>query len=289
MQILETSVILGVSLGLVYALTGVGLVVIYRSSGYVSFAQGDIATVALYVGLVLYRSGAPYLVTALVVIVAGAVLGVIGGVLVIPFERFGKISAALATIAAGLIIEGVENVVINPIPISFPSLSNHTAFTLGSVSLSVADMTSDALCVLVFLGLGLWFKVSRVGIAMRAANEDSTAAMHMGVSVVTLKRLSWVISGALAGLCGLFVVPMYSLSPTSVDLILVYGFATVVLGGFESVLGALLAGVVIGVATNLVAAYINPSLVTSALYVILLVVLLIRPHGMFGRRPVSRV
>jgi branched-chain amino acid transport system permease protein len=124
---------------------------------------------------------------------------------------------------------------------------------------------------------------------MRAVHDNPAAAEVLGVRSVTLKRLSWVVSGGLAGICGLFIAPTYSLTPTSINALLVFGFAAIVVGGFDSIAGAVVAGVLLGIATNLTAAYINPDLVTTSLFVVLVVVLLVRPQGLFGRRPMVRV
>jgi branched-chain amino acid transport system permease protein len=285
-----TCVVLGTTTGLIYALAGVGLVTIYRTSGYVSFAQGDIAAVSLYVGWAAYHSGLPYPVMALLVVAVAALLGgVIGGVIVIPLEKHGLLTAAMATVGVGLTIQGLENVLVNPEPRAFPSVGSGGAFTLGPVDLTVADVTSGAVCLVLFGLLGVFFRFSKTGVAMRAANDNVDAARHIGLSGLRLKGLSWVLGGALAGVCGLFVAPAYSLSPSSVNALLVFGFATVVLGGFDSVLGALIAGLVIGISTNLMAAYLDHGVVAFGLYVLLLTMLLIRPNGLLGRRPLERV
>lgn len=290
MELFETSVILGVTIGLVYALSGAGLVVIFRTSGYASFTQGDIAAVSLYVGLFAYNSGLPYPVMALLVVVVGALLGgLIGGFIVVPLERFGALTAALATIGVGLSIQGAENILLNPDPVAFPSAGDQAALTLGPVTLSVANVVQAVVCIALFAGLGLIFRFSRIGVAMRAANDNPAAAGHIGLAGKRLKVTSWMMAGGLAGITGLFVAPIYSLSPSSVNAILLFGFATVVLGGFESITGALIAGVIIGVVTNLVAAYLDPQLVSFGVYALVLGVLLFRPFGLLGRRPLVRV
>jgi branched-chain amino acid transport system permease protein len=289
-DILLTGVILGIAIGLVYALVGAALVVIHRTSGYVSFAQGDIASASLYIGLFCYSAGFPYWLTAIVVIVVGALLGgVIGGLIVVPIERFGRLPAALATVGVGLAIQGIEALLLNTEARGFPSIGTGPALTLGPVTLSVADVVGAGVSALLFLGIGIFFARSRTGIAMRAVNDNEAAAAHMGLSAKRLKYLSWIIAGGLAGVTGLFVAPVYGLSPTTVNSLLVFGFATVVLGGFESILGALIAGIVIGVSGNLVAAYAQPALVTFAMYVLVLVILLFRPAGLLGRRRLERV
>lgn len=290
MDIFLTAVILGVTLGLVYALVGAALVVIYRTSGYVSFAQGDIASAALYIGLFCYAAGLPYWLTTLLVVVLGGVLGgVIGRFIVVPIEKFGRLPAALATVGIGLTIQGVEAVTLNTEARGFPSAGNGPALTLGPVTLTTADVLSAVVSGVLFLGIGLFFSRSRTGMAMRAVNDNEVAATHVGLSGKRLKYLGWIIAGGLAGVTGLFVAPIYGLSPTTVNAFLVFGFATVVLGGFESILGALIAGISIGIATNLVAAYAEPSLVTFAMYALVLVILLFRPAGLLGRRRLERV
>lgn len=290
MQILETSIILGVTLGMVYALVGAGLVTIYRTSGYVSFCQGDIATVSLYVGLAGYKAGLPYWATAILVVAVGAVFaGLVGALIVVPIERFGMLSAALATVGVGLTIQGFEALLLQTDARGFPSPGDQGVLTLGPVTLTRTEVTSFIVCLVIFIALGLFFGKSRMGVAMRAVVDDRTAARHIGLSPRKLKYTSWVISGAIAGVTGLFVVPIYGLTPTAVNALLVFGFATVVFGGFDSVLGALIAGIVIGVFSNLVSAYLQPGVVDFALYILLFAVLLVRPFGLLGRRPLVRV
>ncbi|MFR9804056.1 branched-chain amino acid ABC transporter permease [Pseudonocardia sp. RS010] len=290
MELLQTTIVVGVTIGLVYALSGAGLVVIYRTSGYVSFAQGDIAAVALFFGLWLYRSGLPYPVVAVAVVVMGGLVGgLIGGLVVVPMERFGLISAALATVAVSILIQGVENVTVGAEQRPFPSAGDDVALHLGAVGVSRSVLVSAIVCVVVFALLGLAFSRTRTGVAMRAVNDNRTAAEIMGIPAARLRRLSWVLAGALAGIAGLFVAAAYGLSPTSVTVLLVYSFAAIVVGGFESIVGALVAGIVIGVGSTLAAAYLSQNLVNTVVLVVLVAVLLVRPHGLFGRRPLLRV
>ena len=290
MELFQTTLILGVTLGLVYALVGAGLVVIYRTSGYVSFAQGDIASVGLYVGLFAYTAGLPYWWTALIVIIVCCLLaGAIGRFIVVPLERFGKLSAALATIGIGLAIQGIEALVVTTDARGFPSVGDAIVLRIGPVGLSQANVAAMVIAVALFIALGIFFKSSKTGMAMRAVSDNPTAATHVGISGNRLKYLSWLIAGVLAGVTGLFVAPVYSLFPGSVNVLLVFGFATVVFGGFESITGSIIAGIVFGVVGNLVAAYLHPGLVTFAVYVIVLLVLLVRPSGLLGRKPLVRV
>jgi branched-chain amino acid transport system permease protein len=291
MDVLLSAVIVGVISGTVYAAAGAGLVVIYRTSGYVSFAQGDIAAVALFVGLWAHDSGWSYGAVALVVIVAGALVGgLVGAVFVVPMERFGHLTAALATVAVALMLQGGMDATVGSDIKAFPELGGgDTLFDLGPVGIKASDVLAVGVCVALFAGLALAFAKLRSGVAMRAINDDPVAGELLGIPGNRLRRLSWVIAGAMSALAGLFVAPTYGLTPTSVNVLLVYAFCAAAVGGFESIFGALVAGVGLGVVSNLVAAYVDSTLVTTAVFVLLLVVLLFRPHGLFGRRPLARV
>ena len=290
MDLLASALMLGIVSGLLYALSGAGLVLIYRASGYVSFAQGDIAAVGLFVSYALYTAGAPYVVIAVVTVVVCAVLaGVLAVTTVLPIEKHGALSAAMATIAVGIFLQGAATATVGTDARAFPSAGNRTMVSLGSVSLQQAQVVTLVVAALVFIGLGLAFKKSSLGVVVRAVNDSPRAAHLMGVPARRIKVLCWVAAGALAGLAGLFVVPLYSLTPTSVNAILLFGFCAIVIGGFDSVAGAVVGGIVVGLTANLTSAYISSGLVFVVIYLVLMAVLLVRPHGLLGQRPLERV
>lgn len=290
MVLLETALLLGVVSGLLYALSGAGLVLIYRTSGFISFAQGDIAAVGLFVAYFANQAGAPYPVTALVTVVTCSVAAVaIGGLVVMPLGRQGALTAGLATIGVGILLQGIEDATVGNSPRRFPAVSNGVAIRLGDVQVQTAQVIQVVVTVIVFVVMGVAFRKMTSGVALRALNEDPEAAELLGVPGRKLRLLSWLFAGVLAAIAGLFIVPIYTLTPTSVNAILLFGFCAVVVGGFDSVVGALIGGLVIGISANLVSAFLTPTLVTSVLYLTLLAVLLFRPHGLMGRAPLRRV
>ena len=290
MDLLASALVLGVVSGLLYALSGAGLVLIYRASGYVSFAQGDIAAVGLFASYGLYTAGAPYPVIAIVtVVVCAALAGVIAVTTVLPVEKHGALSAAMATIAVGIFLQGTATATVGNEARAFPSAGDGTAFSLGSLNFQQAQVVTVIAAALVFAALALAFKKTAIGVVIRAVNDNPTAAHLMGVPARRVKVLCWVGAGAMAGLAGLFVVPLYSLTPTSVNAILLFGFCAIVIGGFDSVSGAVIGGIVVGLTANLTSAYISTGLVFVVLYLVLLAILLVRPHGLLGRRPLERV
>ncbi|GAA1936355.1 branched-chain amino acid ABC transporter permease [Nocardioides hwasunensis] len=290
MELLQTSLILGVVVGIVYSLSGAGLVVIFRTSGYISFTQGDIAAVGLFVGLAAYNSGAGYVWTALLVIAVSTLVGgLVGALITVPLEKHGHLPAALSTIATALIISGLLNLTVGGDPRSFPEVSRSEALSILGVQMSWSDVAGVLVSASVFIGLGVFFSRSRMGVAMRAVNDNKLAGELLGVPDRRLKLVSWTVAGALSGLLGLFVAPILSLSTVSVNTLLVFGFCAIVIGGFDSIFGALVAGTAIGVMTNLTSTYLDPNLVPTVLWASMLLVLLVRPNGLFGRRKLVRV
>lgn len=291
MSELPAILIIGIITGLVYALSGAGLVVIYRSSKVINFAQGDLAAVGLFIAYGLSKSRNPYWIVAIVVIVTAALGGlVIGGLLGTKVaRRWSILEVGLATIAASFLIEGLETQLYGGGAKAFPSVSSAVMFTAGGVQISVTDLVTVVVSLGVFGLLGLWFRYSKIGLAMRAVSEDPEAARWFGVSATRLRLVSWGIAGAFGGLAGLFIAPIYSLSPTSMGSVVLFGFASVVTGGFESILGAIVAGVLIGVITNITAAYVSVSLITPMMFLMMIAVLMLRPNGLLGERRAIRV
>lgn len=288
---LPAILIIGVVTGLVYALSGAGLVVIYRSSKVINFAQGDLAAVGLFVAYGASQSGAPYWAVALIAIVVATILGLlIGGVLGTGLtKQWGVLEVGLATIALSFLIEGLETQIYGGGTKAFPTVSNRVVFTTGGVNINVTDLVTLVVSCLVFGLLGLWFRSSNIGLAMRSVSEDPEASRWFGISDRKLRMISWGLAGALAGLAGLFIAPIYSLSPTSMGSVVLFGFVAVVTGGFESIAGAIVAGIGIGVITNITAAYVSVSLITPLMFVIMLIVLAFRPNGLLGARRLVRV
>jgi branched-chain amino acid transport system permease protein len=290
MELLASALVLGVVSGLLYALSGAGLVLIYRASGYVSFAHGDIAALGLFASYALYTAGAPYWVIAVVTVLACAMAaGLLAVGVVLPIEKHGALSAAMATIALGIFLQGAATATVGNDARPFPSAGEGTVLTFGPVSLQQPQVVTVIVAAAVFAALGMAFRRTAIGVVIRAANDNPTAALLMGVPAQRIKVLCWIGAGAMAGLAGLFVVPLYSLTPTSVNAILLFGFCAIVIGGFESVAGALIGGVIVGLVANLTAAFLSSGLMFIVLYLVLLGVLLVRPNGLLGRRPLERV
>lgn len=291
MNILGPVLILGAITGLVYALSGAGLVVIYRSSRVINFAHGDVAAIGLYAAYALSQAGFPYWLVAVCTLFVSTVAGLtVGGFLSLRIaSKWSVVEVGMATIAVSFIIEGVETQLTNGATLAFPVLSNSTVLNFWQVGITVTDVVTIIVSLIAFGCLGIWFRFSKIGMAMRAVSENPEAARWFGVPARRLRLISWGLAGALAGLAGLFIAPLYALSPTSLGTVVLFGFAAVVTGGFESITGALIAGLALGIITNLTAAYVSVLLITPVMFLVMLLTLLVRPNGILGHRPVVRV
>lgn len=290
MHLFAQTVILGLITGLIYALTGAGLVAVYRTSRIINFAQGSIGTVGLYCAYPLTRGGHPYWLIAVVVLVTASVAGLLVGLIVtLVGSRRDELIAGLSAIGISLLIDGLITIIEGGGTRAFPSLGTERVFTLAGVAITRADVGIAVVAAVAFLLLGLMFSRTTTGLGMRAISENARAAQTIGVRSTQLRLASWLIGGLLAGIAALFLAPLLALTPTSIEGEMVYGFAAVVVGGFDSILGSLVAGVGLGIVSNIIGLYWDLNLVTTGLFVVMVALLVLRPYGLFGRRPLERV
>lgn len=291
MKTLEIVVVLGALSGVIYALMGLGLVVLYRTTNIVNFAQGDIAAAGLYVGIALLDGGWPYWIAALVVVAFGGLASaVLGGVFRWKwFREREPIELVVVTVGISLIIQGIETSTTAGNVYAFPAMDSHIVTKIASVTISGADVISVVAVVVIFLAIGWFYGYTSAGKAMRAIAENSGEASALGLRVGALKTVSWCAAGALAAIAGLFIAPVYSLTSTSIDVLLIYGFAVVVVGGFESALGAAIVGLAVGMLQSVIGVYLSSTYVLPVLVGGMVIALLIAPNGVLARRHVERV
>jgi len=291
MKTLEIVVILGVFSGVIYALMGLGLVILYRTTNLVNFAQADIATAGLFVGISLLDSRWPYWIVVIVVIFVGAMLsGALGGLFRWKwFSDRDPVELVVVTVGVSLIIQGIESNLTAGRPYTFPSMDQHTVGSVASVTISGTDLISVGAVVAIFLLIGALYKFTSIGKAMRAIAENAGEASALGLRVRDITTISWCVSGALAAIAGLFVAPVYSLTTSSIDVLLIYGFAVVVVGGFESAAGAAAVGLGVGVLQSIIGVYVSSTFVLPILVGGMVIALLIAPNGLLAKRRVERV
>ncbi|HVU77511.1 MAG TPA: branched-chain amino acid ABC transporter permease [Gaiellaceae bacterium] len=286
----------GLANGGIYASLAVALVLIYRATEVINFAQGALATFTTYVAWQLISWGLSYweafVATLLIAFVGGFVVELIA---IRPVERRGnQLTVVIAAIGLLILVEGATGWIwgngIKFVPSAFPARFYH----LGGATISLQDLGTIGVSLASVVALWAFFQFTKVGLAMRAAAVRPEAARLVGVRVSWMLSLGWGLAAVLGAVAGLMAAPnpSYLLQPTMMDGVLIYAFAAAVLGGLESAFGAVVGALLIGALLNLLQSYVHwvtPQLLLPVAFVIMLVVLLVKPSGLFGRTRVRKV
>jgi branched-chain amino acid transport system permease protein len=292
-------VVAGLASGSIYALLALAIVIIYRSTGVVNFAQGEMATFTTFIAWTLVDHGVGYwgafALTLLIALVGGFALE---RIVVRPVEGKPVINAVILTIGLFILLGGLSNWIWKAEVRSFPPSRPFptSAWDLGGVAVSKQD--AGILAVMLVLLALLWalFGYTKLGLALRASAINPVASRLVGIRVGWMLGLGWGLAAAIGAVAGLFTAAAAPpLDPNMMRPVLIYAFAAAVVGGLESPVGAVVGGLVIGVVLNLIATYdthIHLDLDRERLPIalaLILVVLLVRPTGLFGRQVVRRV
>jgi branched-chain amino acid transport system permease protein len=280
-------VIAGLVTGSVYALVASGLVVIYRASSILNFAQGTMAAVAAFLVLTLsvQSTTLPLGAAALVAVVVATALGVVVEVVVVwPLREAPPLTGIVATLGTSLILGGGIQMIWGPSVKLVPPLLDGTALSIAAYNISWQKLLIVGGSLAVVGGISLVLNRTTFGIAVRASNESSAVSSLLGINLRLMSLASWAIAGALAGTGAVLVSSEISLTPDAFESILIQSFVAFVLAGFTSIIGAVVGGYLVGIATNLFAGYVAQDLRQTFLLGLVLVVLLVRPAGLFGRQ-----
>jgi len=285
---------IGLGNGAIYAMIGLGLVVIYRASGLLNFAQGEITMFVTFIVWTLDDVGLPLPVALLGGIVAGVVVGaVIQRLIVAPVGDPHQKPLAVVVVTIGLFlgINALAQVIWGTSTRDMPAL-----FGSGQVSVAGVAVGWQKLGGLVVLGVEAalfvyTFRRTRIGLAMRSVASNSESSALVGIPVGRILMLGWGLAAALGAVAGTFSAPDRGMDSNLMVVTLVYAFAAITLGGFDLLVGAVVGGLIVGVATEVIPKYID-SLATLPMvpaFVVIIGVLLIRPEGLFGSKKVNRV
>jgi len=275
----------GISFGMVYAAIGLSLVLIWRATRILNFAQGGMAMLTTFIALGVIHATGSYWAGFICALAAGLVLGaVVERVVMRPVENKPPFNAIIVTIGLLVALEGLAGIIYGGQYRSFPAALSINGLKVGTthIALSHFDLFVIGSVLVVALLLAVVFRYTPAGLRMRAAAFQPDIARLLGVRVGRALTLGWALAGLIGALAGVLVSPVTFLYPNSMDSIFVLGFTAAVLGGLDSPVGTVLGGLVLGIVLNYVGGYLGSDLVTVFALLLLVAVLMIRPAGVFS-------
>ena len=291
MQLLQL-MISGIAQGCIYGLIALGFVLIYKATETVSFAQGELMMLGAFSGLAgMSLLGFPYWLSVLCAIAAMALFGVVLERMVIrPILGQPAFSIVMLTIGIGYVARGLITMIPNigtethMLPVPYKDEIWHLAGLVLNVEQMVVIGATGVLCVLLYT----LFRYSKLGIAMQAASQNQLAAYYMGIPVKRLNGIAWGLAAAVAAIAGLLLAPI-TFVHANMGFIGLKAFPAAVVGGFGSLPGAIVGGLIIGIVESLSGFYLPDGFKDTAAYIVVLIMLVVKPNGLFGEKLSKKV
>jgi branched-chain amino acid transport system permease protein len=286
-------VVSGLASGAIFASLALALVLIYRATDVVNFAQGEMATFSTYIAWSLMDHGLSYWPAFVLTLVLSFLGGAaIERTLIRPVEHRPEIAIVIVTIGLLIALNGLTGWIWGAEVKAFDSPFPNESWEVGNVVISQQDVGTLFVTLLTVAALWAFFRFTTLGLVMRAVANDKSASRLVGVRVGWMLALGWGLAAVLGAIAGMMAAPVLFLDPTMMLIVLIYAFAAAVLGGIDSPIGAIVGGLTLGVIINLLSAYVDfvgSELRLPTALLVLLAVLLIRPQGLFGHAAVRRV
>ena len=281
---LGQQIISGLSTGSLYALTAIAVVVVFRNTRTINLAQGDFAMIAAFIGVVLLKDlKLNYFVMVAIVVVCSILLGMLVERIVMrPIADSDWLTLFTATLGVYYILHGVAGWIWGRDTKAFPVTFNTDSFQVLGNIVSYGHLVNFAWSAGIGALLYVFFKYTKQGVAMRAVTDDPETAKLMGIPVRFIVFLSWGLAGFLAAFAGILLAPIIYVSPEMMDEVLVKGYVAAVFGGLHSVPGAIFGAMLIGVSENLAGGYLGAHFKTATAFAMIVVLLTLRPKGLFG-------
>jgi branched-chain amino acid transport system permease protein len=282
----------GVSSGAVYAAVALALVLIWRATRIVNFAQGAMLMITTFIASVAINAGAPYWAGFLVAMACGLVMGALVERVLIRFvEAAPALNGVIVTLGLLVLLEALAGMIWGNTPRSFPAAFSIEGFKAGHTTLLFSPNSLFIVLVVVAVALALagLFRATSLGLRMRAAAFAPEVARLLGVRVGRMFTLGWALAALVGSIAGVLVAPSVFVGPTDFDPILVFGFVAAVLGGLDSPVGAVVGGIVLGLVLEYVSGYEGSALAPLAALAVLVFVLMLRPSGLFAASRERRV
>lgn len=285
-------VVSGLAQGAIFASLALALVLIYRTTDVLNFAQGEMATFTTFIAWSLMHHMSYWPAFALTLVIAFLGGAAIERTIIRPVEHRPEIVIVIVTIGLLIALNGLSGWIWDPEVKAFDSPFPNTTSDIAGVVISHQDLGVLGVCLATVLLLWAFFRFTAIGLVMRAVANSQDASRLLGVKVGWMLALGWGLAAVLGAIAGMMAAPTQFLDPNLMLIILIYSFAAAVLGGIDSPVGAVVGGLILGVLINVLGTYVDfigGELRLPAALVVLLIVLLIRPQGLFGHKVVRRV
>jgi branched-chain amino acid transport system permease protein len=284
----------GASIGLMYSLIALGFVLVYKATDAINFAQGEFVMMAGLIAAAVLGAEGTWLFAAVVATLA-VMIGfgfALERVVLRPLLGRPVVAVIMATIGLAAVLRGLTPIVFGSATRAVVLPIGDEPISIGPASLPPIQVLGAGVAILFFLAFSWFFKKSRMGVAMRAVADNQQVAQAMGINVERYFALAWAMTGVVSALGGIIWGSMLGVD-IQLALVGLKVFPVVILGGLDSIGGALLGGLIVGIVESLAAGYLDPYVGGGtkdfAPYVLMILVLMVRPYGMFGRRQIERV
>ncbi|HEY7204821.1 MAG TPA: branched-chain amino acid ABC transporter permease [Methylomirabilota bacterium] len=293
MDIFVQQVVSGLATGGIYASLALALVMIYQATDVVNFAQGEMAMFSTYLAWSMIQAGLPYWVTFSATVAIAFVGGLlIERIVIRPVENAPILTIVIVTLGLLVIFNSVAGWIYSYIQKPFPSPFPAKPIRIGNIVFGAHDLGAISVTLVVLMLLFAFFRFTTLGLAMRAAAQNPVSSRLCGIRVSWMLGLGWGLAAAFGAIAGMMVAPVVFLDPNMMGGIQLYAFAAATVGGFSSPQGAVIGGLLVGVTENLVGTYVSfigTELKLTVALAMIIIVLLVKPTGLFGRTVVRRV
>lgn len=279
----------GITDGVVFAAVALALVLIWRATRIVNFAQGGMLMFTTFLAWSVVQRGGSYWLALAVALASGLVLGAaVERILIRRVEGGPPLNAVITTLGLLILLQAVAGMIWGGTPHSYPPAFTIRGFT-RNVLLSPSDVFVVGAVAVVSLALLVLFRRTDLGLRMRAAAFAPEVARLLGVRVGRMLTIGWALAALVGSLAGVLIAPSVFVGPNQFDAVLVFGFTAAVIGGLDSPVGAVAGGLIVGCALSYVSGYLSSDIVTVGALVVLIAVLMVRPSGLFAGRGGRRV
>lgn len=276
----------GITTGALYALVAVGLVICYRTTGHINFSHGELFMVGGYMAFTLHvLLGVPYIPSLFLAVLGGGFLGLVSDRIVYrPLISAPPMAMVIATVALSFVLRGIARYLWGGQGeyVPFPPIADPAPVMIGAIAVFPQQLVVVASAMLCMALVTLFFRFTRAGKTMKAVAESPRAAFLVGIRVERVYAMTWTLSAALAAVSAVFMAPLTQLTPDIGFGLLLKAFAATILGGLGNMPGAVVGGFVVGISEAFAAGYISSSVQEVMAFIIIMLVLVLRPTGLFG-------